>query len=68
VDEVTRILSPIERGDRQAAEQLLPLVSDEPRRLAKPRLGQEKPGQTLQATMNIGFFPMLGYQRGPRSD
>ena len=50
MDEVTRILSAIERGDEQAAEQLLPLVYDEPRRLAKPRLAQEKPGQTLQST------------------
>jgi RNA polymerase sigma factor (TIGR02999 family) len=48
--EVTRILSAIEAGDPQAAEQLLPLVYDELRRLAAQRLAQEKPGQTLQAT------------------
>jgi hypothetical protein len=47
---VTRILSAIERGDPQAAEELLPLVYDELRRLATQRLSQEKPGQTLQAT------------------
>jgi RNA polymerase sigma factor (TIGR02999 family) len=50
MSEVTRILSAIEDGDAQAAEQLLPLVYDELRRLAALRLIQEKPGQTLQAT------------------
>jgi RNA polymerase sigma factor (TIGR02999 family) len=48
--DVTRILSAIEQGDPQAAEQLLPLVYGELRRLAKQRLAREKPGQTLQAT------------------
>jgi RNA polymerase sigma factor (TIGR02999 family) len=48
--EVTRILSAIEQGDPQAAEQLLPLVYDELRKLAGAKLAQEKPGQTLQAT------------------
>ena len=48
--EVTRILSAIEAGDPHAAEQLLPLVYDELRKLAAMRLAQEKPGQTLQAT------------------
>jgi RNA polymerase sigma factor (TIGR02999 family) len=48
--EVTRILSAIEQGDPHAGEQLLPLVYDELRRLAKSKLAREKPGQTLQAT------------------
>src|SRR5262245_47355476 len=48
--EVTRILSAIEQGEPQAAEQLLPLVYDELRKLAAQRLANEKPGQTLQAT------------------
>ncbi len=48
--DVTRILSAIEQGDPQAAEQLLPLVYDELRRLAAQKMAQEKPGQTLQAT------------------
>jgi len=48
--EVTRILSAIEQGDPQAAEQLLPLVYDELRRLAAEKMREEKPGQTLQAT------------------
>jgi RNA polymerase sigma factor (TIGR02999 family) len=50
MNEVTRILSAIEQGDRHAAEQLLPLVYDELRRLAAQKLAREKPGQTLQAT------------------
>src|SRR5262245_48014731 len=50
MSEVTRILSAIEAGDPQAADQLLPLVYDELRKLAHARLAQEKPGQTLQAT------------------
>ena len=48
--EVTRILDQIQQGDPHAAEQLLPLVYDELRKLAAQRLAQEKPGQTLQAT------------------
>ena len=47
--DVTRILSAIEQGDPHAAEQLLPLLYDELRRLAAERMAQEKPGQTLQA-------------------
>jgi len=49
MSEVTRILSAIEQGEPHAAEQLLPLVYDELRKLAAQRLAQEKPGQTLQA-------------------
>jgi RNA polymerase sigma factor (TIGR02999 family) len=50
MSEVTRILSAIEQGDPYAAEQLLPLVYDELRKLAAQKLAQEKPGQTLEAT------------------
>jgi RNA polymerase sigma factor (TIGR02999 family) len=50
MSEVTRILSAIEQGDPHAAEQLLPLVYDELRKLAAQKLAQEKPGQTLEAT------------------
>ena len=50
MNEVTQILSAIERGDSHAAEQFLPLVYSELRKLAAQRLAQEKPGQTLQAT------------------
>jgi RNA polymerase sigma factor (TIGR02999 family) len=51
MSDVTRILSAFEQGEpHAAAEQLLPLVYDELRRLAAQRLAQERPGQTLQAT------------------
>jgi DNA-directed RNA polymerase specialized sigma24 family protein len=50
MSDLTRILSQIESGDPSAAEELLPLVYDELRKLAAAKLAQEKPGQTLQAT------------------
>jgi RNA polymerase sigma factor (TIGR02999 family) len=50
MSDVTHILNAIEQGDPSAAEQLLPLVYDELRRLAAARLDHEKPGQTLDAT------------------
>jgi RNA polymerase sigma factor (TIGR02999 family) len=50
MSDVTRILDAIGQGDPTAAEQLLPLVYDELRRLAAQKLAHEKPGQTLQAT------------------
>src|SRR5438045_2689871 len=50
MSDVTRILSAIEQGDPSAAEQLLPLVYDELRKLAAERMANERPGQTLEAT------------------
>jgi RNA polymerase sigma factor (TIGR02999 family) len=50
MSDVTRILSEIERGDPTAAEQLLPIVYEELRKMAAVRLAAERPGQTLQAT------------------
>jgi RNA polymerase sigma factor (TIGR02999 family) len=50
MSEVTRILSAIAQGDPQAAEQLLPLVYEELRKLAAEKMAREKPGQTLDAT------------------
>jgi serine/threonine protein kinase len=50
MSEVTQLLNAIEKGDRKAAEQLLPLVYDELRRLAAQKLAAENPNQTLQAT------------------
>lgn len=47
---VTQILSRIEHGDLAAAQELLPMVYEELRKLAAQRIGQENPGQTLQAT------------------
>ena len=66
MNEVTRVLSAIERGDPQAAEQLLPLVYDELRKLAAQRLAQEKPGQTLQATALVheAYLRLLDSERG----
>jgi RNA polymerase sigma factor (TIGR02999 family) len=50
VDEVTRILSDLERGNTSAARDLLPIVYDELRKLAAQKMMGEKPGQTLDAT------------------
>ena len=50
MSEVTRILAAVERGDAHAAEELLPLVYNELRKLATARMAAEAPGQTLQAT------------------
>jgi RNA polymerase sigma factor (TIGR02999 family) len=64
MSEVTRILSAIEQGDPQAAEQLLPLVYDELRKLAAQKLAQEKPGQTLDATALVheAYLRLVGDQ------
>jgi RNA polymerase sigma factor (TIGR02999 family) len=64
MSEVTRILSAIEQGDPRAAEQLLPLVYDELRKLAVQKLAQEKPGQTLQATALVheAYLRLVGDQ------
>ena len=50
MNELTSLLSAIEQGEPNAAEQLLPLVYDELRKLAAQRLAREQPGQTIQAT------------------
>jgi hypothetical protein len=61
MDEVTRILSAIDQGDPHAAEQLLPLVYEELRRLAAHKMARETPGQTLEATA----WPWRNAGRGP---
>jgi RNA polymerase sigma factor (TIGR02999 family) len=48
--QVTRLLAQIQGGDRQAADELLPLVYQELRRLARSRMARERPGQTLTPT------------------
>jgi len=53
MNNVTKILTAIERGDESAADQLLPLVYQELRKLAAAKLAKEKPGQTLQPTMLV---------------
>ena len=50
MSDVTQVLQAIESGDPQAAQQLLPLVYDELRKLARAKLRHEQPGQTLEAT------------------
>ena len=50
MNDVTRVLDAIDRGEPRAASELLPLVYDELRKLAAQKLAQEKPGQTLDAT------------------
>jgi len=50
MSEVTRILTALEQGDPRAADELLPLIYNELRRLAASKLAREQPGQTLQAT------------------
>ncbi|RMF39367.1 MAG: sigma-70 family RNA polymerase sigma factor [Planctomycetota bacterium] len=61
-NDVTRVLSAIERGDRQAAGELLPLVYEELRRLAASRMKQEKAGLTLQPTALVheAFLRLVG--------
>jgi RNA polymerase sigma factor (TIGR02999 family) len=70
MSEVTRILSAIEHGDPHAAEQLLPLVYDELRKLAAQKLAQEKPGQTLQATALVheAYVRLVGADKAQRWD
>jgi RNA polymerase sigma factor (TIGR02999 family) len=65
MSEITGILSAIEQGDSCAAEQLLPLVYDELRRLAALKLAQERPGQTLDATALVheAYLRLVGEQR-----
>ena len=63
---VTQILTAIERGEARAAEELLPLVYDELRRLAAQQLAREKPGQTLQATALVheAWLRLVGQAQG----
>jgi RNA polymerase sigma factor (TIGR02999 family) len=65
MSDVTRILSAIEQGDPQAAEQLLPLVYDELRKLAAAQLARDKPGQTLEATALVheAYLRLVGDQQ-----
>ena len=67
MNDVTRILSAIEQGDPQAAEQLLPLVYDELRNLAAQKMAREKPGQTLDATALVheAFVRLVGSDAQP---
>jgi RNA polymerase sigma factor (TIGR02999 family) len=70
MSDVTQILSAIERGDSQAAEQLLPLVYDELRQVDAQKLAQEKPGQTLVATALVheAYLRLVGGDSKQRWD
>jgi RNA polymerase sigma factor (TIGR02999 family) len=65
MNEVTRILAAIEQGDPHGAEQLLPLVYSELRRLAARKLSHEVPGQTLQATalVHVAYLRLVDVEK-----
>ena len=64
MSEVTRVLEAIQQGDPEAADELLPLVYEELRRLAAGKMAQEKPGQTLQPTALVheAYLRLVGNQ------
>src|SRR5262245_32909098 len=68
MSDVTRILSQVESGDPQAAEQLLALVYDELRKLAAAQLAHERPGQTLEATALVheAYLKLVGAEASPQ--
>jgi RNA polymerase sigma factor (TIGR02999 family) len=70
MSDVTRILSAIEQGDPSAAEQLLPLVYGELRKLAAQKMAHEKPGQTLQATALVheAYLRLVDGEKAQRWD
>lgn len=69
VSDVTRLLDAVERGESHAAEELLPLVYEELRKLAAARMANEKPGQTLQPTALVHevWLRLLGPGKEPQS-
>ena len=71
MNDITHILNAIEEGDPKAADQLLPILYDELRKIAAERLGHEKPGQTLQATALVHEVYLLligGQETHPYTD
>ena len=70
MSDVTRILSQIEAGDGTAADQLLPLVYDELRKLAAQKMAQENPGQTIQATALVheAYIRLVDAEKAPHWD
>ena len=70
MNEAAQILTAIEQGDRHAAEQLLPLVYDELRRLAARKLAQESPGHSLEATALVheAYLRLVGTAPGNHWD
>ena len=70
MDPITQVLAAIEQGDPHAAEQLLPLVYEELRKLAAAKMAQEKPGQTLQATALVheAYLRLVGPDNRKEAD
>jgi RNA polymerase sigma factor (sigma-70 family) len=70
MSDVTRILAQFDSGDPAAADQLLPLVYEELRKLAAAKLAHEKPGQTLQATALVheAYLRLVGQESGRHDD
>ena len=70
MNEVTRLLMAIDRGDSHATDELFPIVYDELRRLATAKLAREAPGQTLQATALVheAYLRLLGGEEHGRRD
>src|SRR5262245_32587881 len=70
MSDVSRILAQVDSGDPTAAQQLLPLIYDELRKLAAARLAHEKPGQTLQATALVheAYLRLVGKPRVRNQD
>ena len=66
MNEAAQILAAIEQGDRRSAEQLLPLVYDELRRLAAREMAHESPGHSLQATALVheAYLQARGHRPG----
>src|SRR5262249_49602264 len=69
MNDVTRILSAIEQGDPHAADQLLPLIYDELRKLAAQWMTREAPGQTLDATALVheAYLRLIGHKPAPQA-
>ena len=68
--DLTQILNAVEQGDAKAADELLPLVYDELRKLAARRMAEEKPGQTLQPTALVheAYLRLVGAEPDHRWD
>jgi RNA polymerase sigma factor (TIGR02999 family) len=68
--EITQLLSAVATGDKQAGDQLLPLIYDELRKLAAHKLANETPGQTLQATALVheAYLRLVGEGQGAKWD
>jgi hypothetical protein len=61
MSDVTQILNTIRHRDASATERLLPLVDAELRRLAAPKMSQDKPGLTFDATASVheAYLPLV---------